>query len=71
MFLDFHFHAIKFSNGVDLFDINLTTEMPVEERVRVLIDPKPPKKGRLTYDEYYDRMVVSYFWMFGETLSES
>lgn len=38
--------------------MNIAQDEPTEERVRVLIDPKPPKKGRLTYDEYYDRMVV-------------
>ncbi|KAK6726029.1 hypothetical protein RB195_004381 [Necator americanus] len=41
----------------DIFDINLAEDIPVEDRVRVLIDPKPPKKGRLTCDEYYDRMI--------------
>ncbi|KHJ88586.1 zinc finger, C2H2 type [Oesophagostomum dentatum] len=45
------------SNDIELFGISSTTEMPVEERVRVLIDPKPPKKGRLTFEEYYDRIV--------------
>ncbi|VDL84549.1 unnamed protein product [Nippostrongylus brasiliensis] len=42
-------------NDLDLFDLPQNDEG--EERVRVLIDPKPPKKGRLTYDEYYDRMI--------------
>ncbi|KAJ1356106.1 hypothetical protein KIN20_013752 [Parelaphostrongylus tenuis] len=44
-------------NDLELFDMNLTHEDASDDRVRVLIDPNPPKKGRLTYDEYYQRIV--------------
>uniref|UniRef100_A0A0K0DN25 C2H2-type domain-containing protein n=1 Tax=Angiostrongylus cantonensis TaxID=6313 RepID=A0A0K0DN25_ANGCA len=44
-------------NDMELFYVNLPHEDTSEDRVRVLIDPKPPKKGRLTYNEYYQRVV--------------
>ncbi|PIO74896.1 hypothetical protein TELCIR_03085, partial [Teladorsagia circumcincta] len=46
-------------NGMydDMYDVNLPKEDTSDGRVRVLIDPKPPEKVRLTYDEYYDRKV--------------
>ncbi|KJH44376.1 zinc finger, C2H2 type [Dictyocaulus viviparus] len=44
------------ATDIEMFDVNLPQEDTTEDRVRVLIDPKPPKKGRLTYDEYYQRI---------------
>ncbi|XGW24651.1 hypothetical protein V3C99_006238, partial [Haemonchus contortus] len=44
-------------NGIGMYDVNLTQDGSGDQRVRVLVDPKPPKKGRLTCDEYYDRAI--------------
>ncbi|KAK6051491.1 zinc finger, C2H2 type [Cooperia oncophora] len=44
-------------NVMDMYDVSLAQEDTGDERVRVLIDPNPPKKGRLTNDEYYDKIV--------------
>ncbi|VDM60552.1 unnamed protein product [Angiostrongylus costaricensis] len=49
--------TMQFRNDMELFYVNLPHEDTSEDRVRVLLDPKPPKKGRLTYDEYYQRVV--------------